>query len=44
MPSYLDALERVITDVVAPRAAATDALLDFVGRAVAGLPLLGEVA
>ncbi|HEV7534775.1 MAG TPA: acyl-CoA dehydrogenase family protein [Acidimicrobiia bacterium] len=37
MSTYLDALERVITDVVAPRAAATDAEGSFPGAAVAAL-------
>jgi hypothetical protein len=41
LSTHLDALERVITDIVAPGATTTDALLDFVGRAIAGLPLLG---
>jgi isovaleryl-CoA dehydrogenase len=39
-------IERPFRDSLAARVMAptTDALLDFVGRAVAGLPLLGEVA
>jgi alkylation response protein AidB-like acyl-CoA dehydrogenase len=37
LSTYLDALERVITDVVAPRAAATDAEGSFPGAAVAAL-------
>jgi hypothetical protein len=54
---HLDALERVITHIVAPAATTTDELgifprpaitalgeagiLDFVGRSISGLPLLG---
>ena len=39
-------IERHFRDSLAARVMAptTDALLDFVGRAMAGLPLLGEVA
>ena len=39
-------IERHFRDSLAARVMAptTDALLDFVGRAVSGLPLLGEVA
>jgi hypothetical protein len=46
VPNPLDALDRVINKTVAPNAAAVDrdALQDFVGRAVSGLPLLGPVA
>jgi len=41
LPNHLDALERVITDVVAPRAAATDAEGDFPQAAVAALGAAG---
>jgi len=44
--SYRDVVLRVIDEVVAPGAGAptTPALEDFIGRALLGLPLLGEVS